>query len=168
LRGEVGLLRRQTNELVKLRQENRRLQAQVAPAEVQTAEQAKLNNVPVRQKYAEAWMEALVAYAQKNRGQFPTSFEEADYYWPKEMEKSTDMTPDRFEILYHGSLDSLTNLDVIVFREKKLWQNPANGRWGRLSVLGSGFAQYGSVLPGTPDEAFSDWEKEHLPPTNGN
>jgi hypothetical protein len=112
-------------------------------------------------------MRAFLAYAKMNRGELPSSFEQAEPFWPKELEKSSDIPADRFEILYHGSLNSPPNDEVIIFREKKLFQNPSNGRWGRLSVLAEGRAQYGSVSPGTPDESFSEWEKEHLAPAIG-
>ncbi len=164
LRGEVGILRQKTNELSKLLELNRRAQPPPTP-EAQAPQQAELNLVPTRQDYAETWMRAFLAYAKMNRGELPNSFEQAEPFWPKEVEKSSYITADTFEILYHGSLDSLPNDEIIIFREKKLWQNPANGRWGRLSVLSGGQAQYGSVPPGTPDESFSEWEKEHLAPT---
>ncbi len=128
LRGEVGILRKKTNELSKLLELNRRAQPPPTP-EAQAPQQAEVNLVRTREYYAETWMRAFLAYAKMNRSELPKSFEQAEPFWPKEVEKSGDITADQFEILYHGSLDSLPNDQVIIFREKKLWQNPANGRW---------------------------------------
>jgi hypothetical protein len=115
-------------------------------------------------------MRAFRNYAYNHQGQLPDSFDQAEPYWPVEVGKWPDVTPEQFEILYHGSLDSLTNLDpnleVIVFREKKLWQH-ATGRWGRFDVLANGRAQYGSVPDGTSDNYFSEYEKEHTAPMTG-
>ena len=171
LRGEVGMLRGQTNELVKLRAENLRLQPQ-PPSEAQVPEQTKIALLQARQNYAMAWMLAFLDYAKSNQGQLPNSFAQAEPFWSKEAEKSTleksaGATADQYEILYRGSLNSLTRNDVIIFREKKLWQNPPNGRWGRLDVLSDGSTQYGSAPAGTPDNDFNNWEKEHLAPATG-
>ncbi|MDB6023820.1 MAG: hypothetical protein JWM68_43 [Verrucomicrobiales bacterium] len=165
LRGEIGMLRHKTNELGKLLELNRRTQPALLP-EAQAPQQAQANLISARETGSTAWMQAFLAYAKMNGGQLPASFEQAEPFWPKELEKSNDNPADQFEIIYHGSLNSLTNDDVLVFREKKLWQNPVNGRWGRLSVMASGRAQYGSVPPGTPDGNFSEWEKEHLAPAS--
>jgi RNA polymerase sigma factor (sigma-70 family) len=161
LRSEVGMLRQKTNELAKLIELNRRIQPPPV-LEAQAVEQAIGNPIPARQTYLEAWMRAFLTYAKMNRGELPSSFEQAEPFWPNDVQKSNDFRAEQFEILYHGSLSSLATDDVIIFREKKLWRNPVNGRWGRLSVLADGRAQYGSVPPGTPDENFSQWEKEHL------
>jgi RNA polymerase sigma factor (sigma-70 family) len=159
LRGEVGILRRQTNELGKLSEENQRLQP-APPPEAPTAEQIS-ELVVHKQDCAEAWMQAFLAYAKKNQGQLPASFEQAEPYWPRKTGKWPDVSADQFEILYHGSLDALPNQDVIVFREKKLWQH-VNGKWGRFDVLANGNVQYGSVPNGSRDDYVSDYEREHL------
>ena len=164
LRGEVGMLRQQTNELGKLREISQRL-PQTPPPEAQTPEQIAAL-VTHKQFCAQAWMRAFIAYAKKNQGQLPASFEQAEPYWPQEVGGWSDVPANQFEILYHGSLDSLTNLDVIVFREKKLWQH-VNGRWGRFDVLANGNTQYGSVPDGSGDNYFSDYETEHTAPANG-
>jgi hypothetical protein len=70
---------------------------------------------------------------------------------------------DQYEILCHGPLDSLTNTEVIVFREKKLWRTE-NGRLGRFDVLANGQVQYSSTPDGTPDSDLNDYEKEHAAP----
>jgi len=73
---------------------------------------------------------------------------------------------DEFEILYHGSLDSLTNRDVIVFREKRLWPH-RYGQWGRFYALANGGVQYCSSSDNTAEGNFDNYEKNHLAPPPG-
>ena len=73
---------------------------------------------------------------------------------------------DQFEILYHGSLDSLTNLDVIVFREKKSWPHET-GKWGRFYALANGGIQYCSSSDKTANGNFDNYEREHRAPPTG-
>jgi len=80
LRGEVGVLRQQTNKLGYLRQENRYLRTQVA-AEAETANQLSAEDQYIlRQKYALDAMltlvEATKGYTAKHDGQYPTSFDQ--------------------------------------------------------------------------------------------
>lgn len=157
LRAEAELLRGQTKKLDALREENRRLQ-QPPPREAKTPLQvAEL--VWAKQECAEAWMSAFIAYARENRGQLPMSFEQAEPFWPKDVRKSTSVTADQFEILYHGSLDALTNQHVIVFREKKPWPH-VTGKWGRFYGMASGGAQYCSSSDKTANGNFDDFESE--------
>ena len=79
-----------------------------------------------KQGCAEAWIKAFIAYAKDNRGQLPTSFAQAkpfwprsNQFWPNTVSESASDADQEFEILYQGSLDALTNREVIVFREKK-------------------------------------------------
>ena len=113
-------------------------------------------------------MRAFKAYARENQSQLPASFEQAEPFWPKELKKTTNNAADQYEILYHGSLDALTNRNVIVFREKKLWrygnEKYGKGKLGRLDVLASGSSQYGSAPNGTPDGDFNNWEKADMAP----
>ncbi len=165
LRGEVGKLRQQADESTRLREESTRLRQENQQWQQPVSPMTEL--IREKQFYAQAWMRAFRSYANNHQGQLPDSFELAAPYWPPDVGQWPGQTPDQFEILYHGSLDALTNadpnLEVVVFREKNLWQN-VNGRWGRLDVLANGRAQYGSVPNGTADSDFSSYEKEHLGP----
>jgi hypothetical protein len=98
----------------------------------------------------------------------PTTFEQAEPFWPKEFRRTTGVADDQFEILYHGPLDSLTNRDVIVFREKKLWpygnENYGSGKFGRFYALANGHVQYSSSSDKTAGGNFDEYEKEHTAP----
>jgi RNA polymerase sigma factor (sigma-70 family) len=162
LRGEIGSLRHQTDELGKLQAENRQLRQRLPAQSSTNIDLIKL--MGHKQNCAKAWMEAFLNYAYHHQGRSPDTFEEASQYWPEWVGSWPDVTPDQFEILYHGSLYAVTNQEVIIFREKKLWQHPTDpsGKWGRFDVLSSGYAQYGSVPNGTADEDFSDYERERV------
>jgi RNA polymerase sigma factor (sigma-70 family) len=169
LRGEAGSFRRQTKDLATLREENRRLRPPESPAPRGLLQSQELGWA--RQQSAQGWARAFIRYARANQGRLPDGFAQAEPYWPTnqiDARQGTGVTSDQFEILYHGTLDSLTNvsprLDVILFREKQLWPN-RYGRPGRFVALANGFAQAGSTDVGTPNESFSDWEKAHMAAT---
>jgi len=155
LHSEAELLRGKIKDLGVLREENRRLQH---PQEAQTILQMN-ELVWAKQERTEAWMRAFLAYAGEHQGQLPASFEQAEPFWPKEISKGTGSAADQFEILYHGSLDSLTNRDVIVFREKQSWPH-ITGKWGRLYGMANGRAQYCSSSDKTAKGNFDRFERE--------
>ncbi len=138
LRGEVGMLRQATNELAKI-QERVPPTNQPARTKPQTEDEI-MQMVRDKQNYARAWMTAFQNYAFNHNGELPNSFEDARQFFPPEVGHWPDLSPDDFEILYHGSLNAITNRDVIVFREKKLWQH-VGGKWGRYDVLANGSPQ---------------------------
>jgi hypothetical protein len=153
LRAEAALLRRQTKELPTLREADRRPD-QSPPQEPQTMLQIA-EEVWAKQECAQTWIRAFIAYARENQGQLPASFEQAEPFWPKEIRRTTSGADDQFEILYHGPLDSLTNRDVIVFREKKLWpygNENYGSKFGRFYALGNGNVQYSSSSNKTAEQ----------------
>jgi hypothetical protein len=78
LRGEVGALRRQTNELGRLRQENTRLSQTVT--ELETNEDSAQDQLIVRQTHAveamTALLQALQDFAAKHQGQYPDNLDQ--------------------------------------------------------------------------------------------
>ena len=159
LRGEVGSLRLATNELAKVQEQVRQTNQPAQPKP--KTEDEIWQMVKDKQNFAHAWMTAFSNYAFNHGGQLPNSFEDAKPFFPSEVGHWPDESPDDFEILYHGSLNAITNREVIVFREKKLWQH-VSGKWGRLDILADGGVQYGSVPPGFSDSDFTEWEKERI------
>ncbi len=162
-------MKRRTKDLAKLQEENRRLQQRVSP-EPQTPLQVS-EMVWAKQECVEAWMRAFIAYAKQNQGQLPTSFEQAEPFWPKEIRKGTGVASDQFEILYHGSLDALTNRYAIVFRERKPWPH-VTGKWGRIYGMADcrdgtaiGGAQYCSSSDKTANGNFDAFEREAAAPS---
>ena len=80
LRGEVGMLRQQTNELGRFRQENRRLLAQTAAQSDPTNQVPAEDQFILRQTHAVDAMSTLLTavdkYAANHNGQYPASFDQ--------------------------------------------------------------------------------------------
>ena len=158
LRGEVGVLRQQTNELEKLRALNH-TSRQVPPDENQKTSQI-LELVSAKDLYVQSWLKAFLAYAHEHQGQCPESFQQAELFLPESVRTQISRTGGQFEILYSGSLDAIKDQDVIVFREKKLWEH-IGGKWGRFYGIADGRAQYCSSSDKTATGNFDDYEKQH-------
>jgi len=178
LRGQVGLLRQQTNELGTLRDENRRLRAALASRknaqskEDDPAAEDQKQEAIAKMNYAKWWVLAFHLYAEKNQGQFPTNFDLAMPFLPDEAKVEHNLrpeeflpgtpkyglTPDRFEMVYQGSLNTITNpQNIIVMREKQA-RSGYNGGWARAY----GFADGHSEIHVSQDGSFDTWERSRL------
>lgn len=154
LRGEVGQLKRQLAETPKPRQGAAAAQPPEDQAEVQKQIGiAKMN-------YTKDWMLAFMQYASQNQGQVPTNFELAASYLPDRTRNQSNYTPDQFEILYQGSMDTITNpATIIVLREKDPWQ-ALDGGWVRDYAFADGHCEIHKAVDGN----FQPWESAHLWP----
>lgn len=162
LRGEVSMLRRQTNELGRLREENRRLAAAAsapAPSPAQAEDPAREQQRQVaiaKMNDARQLMLALHMFAADNQNQLPSSLDEAKRYF----QASNPSTPtNQFEMVYHGSLQALTNpAATIVIREPQPFS--FDGRWFKTY----GFADGHSEVHTEPSGNFDGWEAQHMAP----
>jgi RNA polymerase sigma factor (sigma-70 family) len=127
----------------------------------------------VKQERVDAWGKAFYAYAAGHDGKLPSSFAEAEPYFPKDGAKGAMPPEQEYEILYSGSLQALTNLnsneEFLIFRQRKLapllhWYDGSYwNKMGRNAVASQGpHAIFLSVPDGLLDHEFSDWEKAHL------
>src|SRR6266487_1850028 len=165
IRGEVALLRQQTNDLATLQDEQRRLREQALqkPDQVKTPLQLKDENA-ARARAAKNFLLAFILYAQDNHDQFPPSFEQAARYFPDafnadpvagDLAEFSQMT-NHFDIVYPGSREAVTNLNnLIVVREKQARKWP-DGRWSKVY----GFADGHSEIQGSTDGNFDAFEKQ--------
>jgi RNA polymerase sigma factor (sigma-70 family) len=163
LRGEVGALRRRTDELGKRREEITELR-QTPPEETQTLSQV-MDWVRVKQLCMRIWLQAFFAYARANQGQCPETFQQAASFLPESL-KEISLTAEQFEILHQGSLDAIKDQDMIVFREKNVWQH-FGGKWGRLYGIADGNVQYCSSSDKTATGSFDEYEKQHIVQSRG-
>lgn len=159
LRGEVGLLRKQTNDLATLQQENRRLRSRNFP-------QIDRSKTPLQQKeeemakltYSKYWLLAFLEFAESHRGQFPTNFDQALPLLEDDVKAELVPRTDQFEIIYLGSSDGMTNpANVIVIREKQAFQYP-DGKWGKVFVFADGHSE----IHVQADGEFDAWEKQRI------
>jgi len=172
LRGEVGMLRSQTNQLEGLRNENRRLQASRAKtrpdAEQQGDDPADAQRQMAIAKMSDAKLLVLgqLLYAGDHTQQVASSLDQLEPY-------VRDRTPaltgtNQFELVFQGSFKDIPNgppaSQTIVVRERQGWQAP-DGGWLRAY----GFADGHSELHRAPDGNFETWERQHTfsPPPAG-
>lgn len=162
LRGEVGALRQQTNDLERLRKYNQQLQSALAKA-AQNKTETDPEDTPERRE-AIAKMNnsrqlvlALLMYADDNGGKFPNGFNHTAPYLGNTPEHQE--ATNQFELVIHGSLKGITNSSTLIaVREKQATM--VKGKWTKIY----GFADGHSELKTEPPEGFEAWEKAHTVP----
>ena len=165
LRGEVAVLRSQTNQVERLRQENRRLEEALQaratqPAAPQepvdpAAAQAKLQGI-AKLNDARLLVLGLIMHAQDHQGKFPATLDQVAPYLGANAETKFTGT-NQFELVYQGSLNNIGNpTSAVVVRETQASQAPG-GNWFRAY----GFADGHSEIRSSADGNFGAWEKEH-------
>ncbi|HEV2436567.1 MAG TPA: sigma-70 family RNA polymerase sigma factor [Verrucomicrobiae bacterium] len=159
LRGEVGLLRQQTNELGALRQEIRRLQASGA----QSPPQFGVNSVAEQQRAfaanemnnARQLVLGALMYANDNQHQCPTNFEEVAPYFGRGNPLLTNSS--QFEIVYRGTWTNIANpASTIVLQENQAWQT-YDGKWAKVYAFADGHSE----VHVEPDDSFDAFEQQH-------
>ena len=168
LRREVGLLRAETNALVELKQENRRLRdAQKTP--LQMVEESKERGI-LRMNYTKEWMLAFHQFAADHGGQFPASFEQAASLFSNSAATETNLTPEHFEIVYHGTQNAISNpASIIVIREKRASADYTGQFWSRAYGFADGHSELHRIrgVSNAAEAARADtepdvWEKQHM------
>jgi len=169
LRGEVSGLRKQTNELARIHEDNRRLrQAQSArPKIVSESEPEEPPDEARRITIAKITdsrliVLGLIMHAADHGGEFANSFDQLTNYLKSAESKLTGTNV--FDFVYSGKLDALSNpSSTIVVREHQATQLP-DGKWGKAYGFADGHSEYHSE----PDGNFDAWEKPRIvtPPSN--
>lgn len=165
LRGEVAMLRRQTNELERLRTENARLRDALGrggspPA--QTASEPDPSNDPARaaaiakMNDARALVMAAIQYAAEHKDAFPTAPEQFAPYLQKGDNKFTGTND--FDLVLPSGAKVTNPSQTIMFREQQAWQSPT-GKWDRTY----GFVDGHVETHGEPDlNALEAWEQQRI------
>jgi hypothetical protein len=169
LRGEVGLLRRQvddlcqqTNSLGKLRDENQQLQARDAAAQNQldqiAAEAAfKQHRIDVANAMKQLGL-AMRIYAGDHNEQYATNFDQLKDELGGVTNFQGNIGFDTFDFMNVGLVND-TMPDKLIFREKAPRQI-SNGEWERVYGLSDGSVQ----TVKSDDINFTVWEQQHSPP----
>jgi len=166
LRGQVGVLRQQTNDLVRVRTQDR-LRAVLSRAPDDRGEAARdpeEERRMLKPRTAKVLTMPLLLYASDHDGQLPATFEMAassfsqafqmDPFLPSESElwKASE----EFEIVYRGSRKDLTNAaSTILIRERQARQRP-DGQWEKAYGFGDG---HGEVRVEASNN-FEPWERQ--------
>ncbi len=161
LRGEVGALRRQTNELSSLRQQNHQLQDTLAQARQKTQD----SDVPstdqqtamVKMSSAKQAVLGIIMYAADNQNHYPTNMMDMTNYLRDP--EFLDSLKRQFELVVQGSVENVSNAaTTIAVRERA----PAmlEGKWVKVY----GFADGHAEVKQQPPEGFDAWEQQHMMP----
>jgi RNA polymerase sigma factor (sigma-70 family) len=154
LRSEVGLLRRQTNELGKLREALAEAKQNLQPPEAKTAVEQQKESAILKMTDAKQLVLGMVMYADDNQQQYPTNFEQiaGDF-----KDNFLSAMTNQFEIVYQGPLANITSpSSTIVVQENQAWQT-YDGKWAKTY----GFADGHSEVHVEPDGSFNSFEQQH-------
>jgi RNA polymerase sigma factor (sigma-70 family) len=166
LRGEVGVLRAQTNQLARLQNQNQQLREafntlakeRQRPAEP-TDEQQQAFAI-LQMNTAKQSVLGMMMFASDHNDEFPTNFDQAATYF-KSPSGSDGLSTNlgKFEIVYQGSIANLANpSQAIVVREIQPWMR--SGNWVKAYGFGDGHSElHKADLNG----GFDEWEQQHRP-----
>ena len=163
LRSDVEALRKQTNSLAASLEESRRLrmrnaqQANGSRSILEKSEEETRLGI-ANLNYTKRWLQAFAAFAKQNRGEFPTSFDQARSFMQEEETAETNFTTGQFEIVYRGPATNITSPSLVVVLREKQPRQIYNGKWAR----GYGFADGHSEVSVSPDGNYDAWEKRHI------
>jgi RNA polymerase sigma factor (sigma-70 family) len=164
LRSEVGMLRRQTNEISRLQQQNAELQSALAEAKQTKQEPEDPEKQMAMAKLNDAKLTGLgvIMYANDHQNQYPTDFSQLTNYF-KSPDDATAYN-NQFEIVTQGSITNIPDpANTIAVRERAPWLS--KGRWVKTYDFADGHA----VIMAQPPEGFDAWEQAHMmPPPAGN
>src|ERR1035437_6465631 len=164
LRGEVGVLQRQTNELVKLREENREIRKEFTDfaKSLPSPEQALFNKTRIQTINATKYVAlAMRMYAADNNDQYPTNLDLTLRYLNSGYTNGWGgISINSFEMINIGSINQRYP-QMLMLRELTPRQAP-DGTWERVYGLADGSVQ---TISGN-ERDFADYEKQHSPPPN--
>jgi RNA polymerase sigma factor (sigma-70 family) len=167
LRGEVGVLRRLTNQLSKAQSENQSPSGQTSSSQ-NRAEQFspedlfELHQIHVVSAVKEIGL-AIRMYAGDNNGQYPTNF---DQIKNELVRTNFNGVPLNSVDLVNIGLVNESTPNMIILRERESREDPYyHGSWSRVYGLADGSAQtiYGDAANA---QSFSNFEQQHSPPPN--
>jgi RNA polymerase sigma factor (sigma-70 family) len=157
LRGEVGMLRRQTNEIGALREklDNLKQSLQSSAGNIPSEEQQQQMAMHKMSDAKQAGL-LLHMFADDNNSQFPTNFDQVINYLGNT--NFTQVFSNEFGIVYKGSLTNIANpSSAIVVQEHEAWPT-YDGKWAKVY----GFADGHSQLIIEPDGNFTGFEQQHM------
>jgi hypothetical protein len=166
LRGEVGALRAQTNQIARLQKQNQQLKDSLAAATEARAESESRSAAHAEEERSQERAFAIVQvntakmsvmgmllYAADNQNQFPTNFDQASAYLAN---PAVATNLNQFEIVYNGSLANLTEpSSTILIRSRQPWME--NGKWAKAYGFVDGHSQVHEDATGN----FEEWEQQH-------
>ena len=163
LRSEVGMLRRQTNEINRLRQQNAELQSGLAAATHTKEEPEDPDQQMALAKMSNAKQLGLgvLLYAGDHQNQYPADLSQLTNYFPNPDDVTT--FKNQFEIVAQGSITNVSSpATTIAVQERQAWLSK-----GKLQKT-YGFADGHVEIKTQPPEGFDAWEQTHMMPPASN
>ncbi len=155
LRGEVGMLRNQTNEMGKLRsqllhslQDTAGRQSADNSASNQDLQIARANVSDARQVALQ-----MILYANDHQGFFPTNLDLTSPYTSQYPMSGTN----HFEIAYQGLLNAITNRSSAILIQSDPWET-SQGKWAKAYGFADGHAELHTEANGD----FTTFEQQHV------
>jgi hypothetical protein len=113
--------------------------------------------------FAKLWIEAFFLYSQANGGVFPSSFDQAREYYPKQTDLPAGAevpSEQDFEILFSGPPAQLSNpASAIVLRERTPFANLGRPGFSRTYAFADGHSE----IRRSDDGNFEEWEQARRP-----
>jgi RNA polymerase sigma factor (sigma-70 family) len=163
LRGAVGMLRQQTNQLGKLLAVKANQVNNLQPSDQSISVQEQEKRVAIaKMNDADSFTLGIIDYARDNQDQIPTNIDQIASYLTNS--SSIPTGTNSFELVYHGSLDGLTDPKSVILIQESQAMQTSSGKW----VKTYGFADGHSEVRGEPYDNFDAFEQQHIvpPPTN--
>ena len=157
LRAEVDRLRRKTNELARLQNANNHVASNTdSPDAGDSPEEQQKRASIAKMQDVRLLVLGEIMFAQQNQGQLATNFDQIGSYLTNASESLTGTN--QFELVYHGSLNDLTNpASTLLMRESQPWPTIA-GKWARSYAFGDGHSE----VHVEPSDNFDDFEQQHM------
>jgi RNA polymerase sigma factor (sigma-70 family) len=175
LRNEVGQLRSQ------LAAASRPRPSPAAPAKPDenaiTPEEEMRREAIAKMNYARDWIIAFHLFAEKNAGQSPTNFAQAEPFLKPEANVERGLkpyefppggmkfglVPENFEITFQGSLQDITNPSRQIILREKTPRQMEDGTYARAYGFADGHSEiHKSAADHSPNElGFEAWEAQH-------
>lgn len=163
LRGEVGVLRAQTNQLAKLQTQNQQLREAFTNLAQQKQQETDPPSAAQQKEFgilelntSRQYVLGMINYASEHQGLFPTNFEQMNSYF-RNSEILTNMN--RFEMVYTGPYSNIANpSSAIVVREIQPYLS--NGKWLRTYSFADGHSE---LHRADSSDGFDEWEQQHVP-----
>jgi hypothetical protein len=161
LRGEVGRLRQQKDELDNLRKQNNELTAALTKSAQSNNKAAEGEADPERQAAIAHMNDArqlvlgLIMFVEDNQQTLPATLNQTSNYWGG----ASRLITNQFELVLQRPLKDVPNpSQVIAVRQKEAWFS--KGNW----VKAYGFADGHAEIKRQPAEGFEAWEQAHILP----
>ena len=114
-----------------------------------------------------SWIGTFHQYAAEHDDKLPGTFEEATGYLTKDAGAVSVLDPNRFEIMYQGSLKDIPNpAATIIIREREAFVRLSESTGMPVAMRTYAFADGHSEIHSAPNGDFDSWERSHLMPAS--